>query len=104
MHCDVDGQSMCTGNPAFGLNIRTFGRAGLEVSGATHVLSSSSSLLLSSLEFSDTKVYRPSLRAHFGTAAHFCKVVVLKLSSVPIGPSSIDLYSRARMTCFRGVV
>jgi len=36
----------------------------------------SSSVLLSSLELSDTKVYEPSIRARLGTASHFCKVVV----------------------------
>jgi len=30
------------------------------------------SVLLSSLELSDTKVYEPSMRARLGTAAHFC--------------------------------
>ena len=35
---------------------------------------SSSSLLLSSLELSDTQVYEPYIRARFGTAAHFCEV------------------------------
>jgi len=35
----------------------------------------SSSLLLSSLELSDAKVYEPSIRARLGTAAHFCEVV-----------------------------
>ena len=35
----------------------------------------SSSLLLSSLELSDTQVYEPEIRARLGTAAHFCKVV-----------------------------
>ena len=39
------------------------------------VLPSSSSLLLSSLELSDTKVYQPLVRALLGTAAHFCQVV-----------------------------
>ena len=39
--------------------------------------SSSSSLLLSSLELSDTQVYEPQLRALLGTAAHFCEVVGL---------------------------
>ena len=34
----------------------------------------SSSLLLSSLELSDTKVYEPYIRDLLGTAAHFCKV------------------------------
>ena len=37
----------------------------------------SSSALLSSLELSDTQVYEPYIRALLGTAAHFCKVVVL---------------------------
>ena len=38
-----------------------------------------SSLLLSSLELSDTKVYEPEIGALLGTASHFCEVVVLKL-------------------------
>ena len=42
----------------------------------------SSSLLLSSLELSDAKVYEPQTRARLGTAAHFCEVVVLKLKNV----------------------
>ena len=46
------------------------------VSLTTH--SSGSSLLLSSLELSDTKVYEPQIRARLGTAAHFCEVGVLK--------------------------
>ena len=37
-------------------------------------VSSSSSLLLSSLEFSDPKVYAPGIRAPGETAAHFCEV------------------------------
>jgi len=36
----------------------------------------SSSLILSSLELSDTKVYAPYIRARLGTAAHFFEVVV----------------------------
>ena len=44
---------------------------------------SSSSLLLSSLELSDTKVYEPSIRARLGTAAHFCGVVVLADTLAP---------------------
>ena len=43
------------------------------------------SLLLSSLKLSDTKVYEPDIRARLGTAAHSCKVVVLKFRTVPIG-------------------
>ena len=38
---------------------------------------------LSSLELSDTTVYEPSMRALLGTAAHFCKVGVLKLRTGP---------------------
>jgi len=41
-------------------------------------LASFSSLLLSRLESSDTKVYEPSIRARLGTAAHLCEVFVLK--------------------------
>jgi len=40
---------------------------------------SSPSVLLSSLELSNTKVYEPQIRALLGTASHFCEVVVLKL-------------------------
>jgi len=36
---------------------------------------SSPSVLLSSLELIDTKVYEPSVRALLGTASHFCEVV-----------------------------
>jgi len=42
-----------------------------------------SSLLLSSLELSDTKVLSLKLRALLGTASHFCEVVVLKSRTVP---------------------
>jgi len=59
--------------------------------------SSSSSLLLSSLELSDTKVYAPQIRALLGTAAHFCEVVVLKLRTPGFGfrvPGSGDLLGR----------
>jgi len=37
-------------------------------------------LLLSSPELSDAKVYEPSIRACLGTTAHFCEVVVPRLS------------------------
>ena len=36
-----------------------------------------------SLKLSDTRVYEPQIRAHLGTTAHFCRVVVLKLKAVP---------------------
>ena len=39
---------------------------------------SSSSLLLSSLELSDKKVYEPYIRALLGTTSHSCEVVVLE--------------------------
>jgi len=41
------------------------------------------SLLLSSLELRDTKVYEPSIRALLGSALHFCEVVVLELTPLP---------------------
>ena len=44
---------------------------------------SSSSLLLSSLELSDTQVYEPSIRALLEIVAHLCDAVVLKLK-VPV--------------------
>ena len=39
---------------------------------------SSSSVLFSSPELSDTRVHEPQLRALLGTASHFCEEVVLK--------------------------
>ena len=54
----------------------------MEVIEATLVcLSSSSSLLLSSLDLSHTKVYQPLIRALLGTASHFCGVVHKSMSS-----------------------
>ena len=41
--------------------------------------------MLSSLELSDTQVYEPYIRTLRGTAAHFCKVVVLQVRTVRIG-------------------
>jgi len=41
----------------------------------------SSSLLLSSLEMSDTEVYEPEIRARLGPVAHFCEVVILSVMS-----------------------
>ena len=52
---------------------------------------SSSSLLLSSIELSDTQVYEPYIRARLGTASHFCEVVVLKLRPVPIAQRLLTL-------------
>jgi hypothetical protein len=43
----------------------------------------SSSLLLSSLKLSDSKVDEPEMRSLLGTALHFCEVVVLKLRTLP---------------------
>ena len=40
---------------------------------------SSSVLLLSSLELRDSELYEPSIRARLGTAAHFFKIIALKL-------------------------
>jgi len=50
---------------------------------------SSSSLLLSRLELSDTKVYEPQIRALLGTASHFCELVVLKFKTVDAGSPPI---------------
>ena len=41
--------------------------------------------LLSSLALSDANVYKPQVRALLGTAVYFCKAVVPKLITVPIG-------------------
>ena len=41
-----------------------------------------SSVLLLSLELSDTQVCEPSIRALPGDASHFCEAVVLKLAAV----------------------
>ena len=39
---------------------------------------SSSSLFLSSIEFKDSTIYEPEIRALLGTDSHFCEVVVLE--------------------------
>ena len=57
----------------------------------------SSSLLLSSLELSDTKVYEPYIRrALLGTTAHFCKVVVLNLHAGQGHHGSVTSLERER--------
>ena len=58
------------------------------------IFSSSSSLLLSSLELSETKVCEPYIRARLGTAAHVCEVVVLKLRTLPIVISEVPLQTK----------
>ena len=68
--------------PSLALPGSDFGAASLR---RRHPVILSASLLLSSLELSDTNVYEPYTRALLGTAAHFCQVVVLKLRTVPIG-------------------
>jgi len=51
----------------------------------------SSSLLLSSLQLSDAKVYEPEIRALLGTAAHFCEVAVLMgVRPIMFDPSPSD--------------
>ena len=47
-----------------------------------HSHSISSSLLLSSIELSDTQVFEP-IRALLGTALHFCEVVLVGPRTVP---------------------
>ena len=60
---------------------------------------SSDSLLLSSLEMSDTDVYEPSIRARLGTAAHFCQVLVLKLPILARSQTSLLLCRLEREGC-----
>ena len=55
------------------------GSEGIDGVAAEAVRAPSSSLLLSSLELSDTKVYEPGIRALLGAVSHFCEVVVLEL-------------------------
>jgi len=75
----------------------------------THSLSPSLSLLLSSLllptlELSDTNVYEPEIRARLGTAAHFCEVVVLKSFKPHIpNPKTLPLTPNPRVGGPRGV-
>ena len=58
-----------------------------------HDRSSSSSLLLSSLELSDTKVYEPEIRALLGTAAYLYENNGLELRTVPTSHTSMALRS-----------
>jgi len=48
-------------------------RVGACAASRPRAASSSSALLLSSLELSDTQVYEPEIRALLGTASHFCE-------------------------------
>ena len=66
-------------------------------SGCRHApcLDTSSCLLLSILELSDTKVFEPLIRALLGTAAHFCEVLVDWQSLVPSVVVDIDKNQRA---------
>ena len=58
--------------------------------------------LLSSLEFSDAKVYEPCMRALLGTASHFCEVVVLKLRTRSASASlALTDYSQVDMLGLR---
>ena len=51
----------------------------------------SSSLLLLSLELSDTQVCEPEIRALFGTASHFYEVVVSSAAFLRSGCSQTEL-------------
>ena len=50
------------------------------------------SLLLSSLELSDTKFYETFIRALLGTASQFCEVVVLTGAIHPERPTAIKRF------------
>jgi len=62
---------------------------------------SSSSLLLSSLELRDTKVYEPEIRARLGTAAHFCEVVEVEVRHLP--PTVRCRATRQQLDRFHGL-
>ena len=48
------------------------------------------SLLLSSLELSDTNVHEPQMQALLGTASYFCEVVVLRSRTLPSATGTIQ--------------
>ena len=55
------------------------------------------SLLLSSLEMSDTTIYEPYIRALLGTAPRFSYALVLKSRSVPLGTAlSLGIFRVSR--------
>ena len=56
-------------------------------------VSSYCSLLLSSLELNEAKVYEPEIRSLLGSSAHFCNVVVLKLRTVSFPVSQGRIHS-----------
>ena len=58
-----------------------------------------SSLLLSSLELSDTKVYEPQIRARLGTAAHSCEEGVLKLRTAVCVRTTCMAFARPSRRC-----
>ena len=64
----------------------------------------SSPLLLSSLELSNTKIYKSLIRALLGTAPHFCQAVVLKLRTVPLGTAVQGVIQKKkwRQVCVNG--
>ena len=55
----------------------------LAVAGPRAALVFPPSLLISSLELSDTKVYQPEIRALLETNSHFCEVIVFELRTLP---------------------
>ena len=55
---------------------------------------SSSARLLSSLEFSDTTIYEPEIRALLETAPHFCWALVLKFRTLLPNPCLLTPKSR----------
>jgi len=65
-------------NCSVSLKRRVFARSFSDYPALYHGESSSSSLLLSSLELSDTKVYEPYIRALFGNASHFWGVPYIR--------------------------
>ena len=63
-----------------GSNSTEWGYVDVEIGKSNEIHLSFSSLLLSSLELSDAKVYELSIRALLGIALHFCEVIILKFT------------------------
>ena len=62
-------------------------------------LTFSSSLLLSSLELSNTTIYEPYIRALLGTASHFCQVRRARLWWVPTGAILLSEGGESPLRC-----
>jgi len=104
----IDGGDPCVQATRACVKCTTFGtsagtRGGSCTPSATLLtLRSSSSLLLSSLELSDTRVYAPQIRALLGTASHFytLRSVTIPSQNVPLS-SEYGICKTAKALTFR---